>query len=221
MYSTDNVYPSPQPSYSDTYDWSQDTYFSPAPTPDPNPYIQTQSAPIPAYGASPPPAPAPAPPKEKRHKSRSRRHHEPPPPQQYPPPGYAPPPVQSQSQSQPAIPQPPTRVVRILTLLIEDKRQYHDEENENLLTEVRVPLRPADPGDVGMWADAQDVSEELQKGPSRIDGACSHAFYAFDMYMLIDGRSQAERRCTRCGASTSSTSCGRLRTGRTCASRRT
>nr|VWP01884.1 Uncharacterized protein [Ganoderma boninense] len=30
MYPTDNIYPSPQPSYSDTYDWSQDTYFSPA-----------------------------------------------------------------------------------------------------------------------------------------------------------------------------------------------
>ena len=221
MYSTDNVYPSPQPSYSDTYDWSQDTYFSPAPTPDPNSYIQTQSGPIPAYGASPSPAPAPAPPKEKRHKSRSRRHHEPPaPPQQYSPPSYAPPPTQSQSQPQRAIPQPPTRVVRILTLLIEDKRQYHDEENENLLTEVRVPLRPADPGDVGMWADAQDVSEELQKGPSRIDGACFNVFLHM-RYGCTDGLSQAERRYTRCGESTSSTSCGRLRTGRTCVSRRT
>ncbi|PIL33933.1 hypothetical protein GSI_03640 [Ganoderma sinense ZZ0214-1] len=164
MYPTDNIYPSPQPSYSDTYDWSQDTYFSPAPAPDPNHYAPT---PVPVYEASPPPAPAPPPRKEKRHKSRSHRHHEPP-PQQYPPldSGYAPAPV----QTQPPIPQPPTRVVRILTLLIEDKRQYHDEENENLLTEVRVPLRPADPGDTGMWADAQEVSEELQKGPSRIDG---------------------------------------------------
>ncbi|KAM5532501.1 hypothetical protein V8D89_013854 [Ganoderma adspersum] len=44
-----------------------------------------------------------------------------------------------------------------------------DEENEKLLTEVCVPLRPTDAA-TGMWVDAQDVSEELQKGPSRIDG---------------------------------------------------
>ena len=57
------------------------------------------------------------------------------------------------------------RTVRVLTLLIEDRRS-----GEEMLAEVRVPLRPADPGDEGMWADAQEVSEELQRGPSRIDG---------------------------------------------------
>ncbi|KAI0768811.1 hypothetical protein BD413DRAFT_436433, partial [Trametes elegans] len=51
---------------------------------------------------------------------------------------------------------------------IEDKRHP---ECENMLAEVRVPLKQTDGGDEGFWADAQDVSEELQKGPSRIDAA--------------------------------------------------
>lgn len=39
-----------------------------------------------------------------------------------------------------------------------------------MLAEVRVPLKQAENDDEGLWADAQEVSEELQKGPSRIDG---------------------------------------------------
>lgn len=58
-------------------------------------------------------------------------------------------------------------MTRVLTLLMEDKRNPYDEQ---MLAEVRVPLKPADSGDEGFWADAQEVSEELQKGPSRIDG---------------------------------------------------
>ena len=183
MYPTDNVYPSPQPSYGDTYDFPQDTYFSPAPTHDPHYYVHTQPTHGPAYAASP--SPAPAPPKEKRHKSRSHRHREPPPPQQYSPSTtYVPTPVPAPAPQTIPQPQPSTRVVRILTLLIEDKRQHHwhDDEDESLLTEVRVPLRPADPGDTGMWADAQEVSEELQKGPSRIDGAFRVIIYMRGLY---------------------------------------
>ncbi|EJF60390.1 hypothetical protein DICSQDRAFT_62995 [Dichomitus squalens LYAD-421 SS1] len=151
--------PQPQQYYNgDTsYDFPEDTYFDPGPPPSQPPQ------PAPAYAYSPSPAPAPAPSKEKRHKPRSHRHghshdhsqSQPPPQSYYPPSAHAPPPV----------PQPPVRVVRVLTLLIEDKRS-----GEEMLTEVRVPLRPADPGDTGMWADAQEVSEELQRGPSRIDG---------------------------------------------------
>ncbi|EIW62583.1 uncharacterized protein TRAVEDRAFT_114964 [Trametes versicolor FP-101664 SS1] len=47
---------------------------------------------------------------------------------------------------------------------MEDKRNPDDEQ---MLAEVRVPLKSADSGDEGFWADAQEVSEELQKGPSR------------------------------------------------------
>ncbi|TFK81496.1 hypothetical protein K466DRAFT_440083, partial [Polyporus arcularius HHB13444] len=50
---------------------------------------------------------------------------------------------------------------------IEDKRGG---DADSMLTEVRVPLKQVDGGDVGFWVDAQDVIEELQKGPSRIDG---------------------------------------------------
>ena len=56
---------------------------------------------------------------------------------------------------------------RVLTLLIEDKRRPG---LEPMLAEIRVPLKPADAGDVGFWADAAEVAEELQNGPSRIDG---------------------------------------------------
>lgn len=55
--------------------------------------------------------------------------------------------------------------VRMLTLLIEDLRT-----GESQLAEIKVPLRPSlQPGD-GFWADAQDVCNLLQAGPSRIDG---------------------------------------------------
>ena len=57
---------------------------------------------------------------------------------------------------------------RTLTLLIEDKRD--NDGDDSMLTEVRVPLRQMDGGEVGFWADAQDVTNELQNGPSRIDG---------------------------------------------------
>ena len=56
---------------------------------------------------------------------------------------------------------------RVLTLLIEDKRTP---DAEALLAEIRVPLKPVDGGDVGFWADAAEVAEQLQNGPSRIDG---------------------------------------------------
>ncbi|KAH8073004.1 hypothetical protein BXZ70DRAFT_902932 [Cristinia sonorae] len=55
-------------------------------------------------------------------------------------------------------------VLRVLTLLIEDTRTNPP---DCLLAEVRVPLRDAGEG---YWADAKDVCDELQIGPSRIDG---------------------------------------------------
>ena len=42
-----------------------------------------------------------------------------------------------------------------------------------------MPLRPADPDDAGMWADVQEMSEELQKGPSRIDGASRYIYICY------------------------------------------
>ncbi|KAH9832316.1 uncharacterized protein C8Q71DRAFT_714207 [Rhodofomes roseus] len=39
-----------------------------------------------------------------------------------------------------------------------------------MLAEVRVPLKQADNPEDGYWANAQEVSDELQAGPSRIDG---------------------------------------------------
>ncbi|KAI0644405.1 hypothetical protein C8Q79DRAFT_912641 [Trametes meyenii] len=125
-------------------------------------------APPPAhtYAASYPPTyPPPLPPpshSEKRHKSKSRSHrHE---QTHYYPPAPPPPSV----PPIPEAPPPAVRVCRVLTLLIEDKR---NPDGECMLAEVRVPLKPAGTGDDGFWADAQDVSEELQKGPSRIDGS--------------------------------------------------
>ena len=51
---------------------------------------------------------------------------------------------------------------RMLTLLIEDRRNGTDE-----LAEIHVPLKNA--GEA-LWADARDVCAALQSGPSRIDG---------------------------------------------------
>ncbi|KAI0666637.1 hypothetical protein C8Q78DRAFT_983904 [Trametes maxima] len=116
----------------------------------------------------PPPLPPPSH-SEKRHKSKSRPHrHE---QTHYFPPAPAPPASLPPAPSVPPIPEVPpsaARVRRVLTLLIEDKR---DPNGESMLAEVRVPLKPSEAGDGGFWADAQDVSEELQKGPSRIDGS--------------------------------------------------
>ncbi|KAI0812370.1 hypothetical protein BC629DRAFT_934786 [Irpex lacteus] len=55
------------------------------------------------------------------------------------------------------------RIPRLITLLIEDMRL-----KESQLAEVRVPLKER-PGDL-IWADAVDITEALQAGPSRIDG---------------------------------------------------
>ncbi|KAI0344583.1 hypothetical protein BDW22DRAFT_1061834 [Trametopsis cervina] len=53
--------------------------------------------------------------------------------------------------------------LRLVTLLIYDLRL-----GESQLAEVRVPFR--DRGDGRLWADAQDITDALQSGPSRIDG---------------------------------------------------
>ncbi|KAI0081286.1 hypothetical protein K474DRAFT_1672034 [Panus rudis PR-1116 ss-1] len=71
------------------------------------------------------------------------------------------------SSTIPEVPTRPPPVLRILTVLIEDKR-HPDAESQ--LAEVRVPLRQADDPEDGYWADAKDVCEELQATPSRIDG---------------------------------------------------
>ncbi|KAH9894803.1 hypothetical protein C8Q73DRAFT_644792 [Cubamyces lactineus] len=139
-----------------------DYYGSPPPQPPPAyPPAYPPSYPA-SYPAPYAPTPSHSPDKEKRHKSKSRSHRQEHPSSAPPPPGYAPAP------HIPDAPPPAIRVCRILTLLIEDKR---DPNGESLLAEVRVPLKPAEPGDEGFWADAQEVSEELQRGPSRIDGA--------------------------------------------------
>lgn len=114
---------------------------------------------------------------EAHHKSRSQR------PREHrsnstasivPPPQYAAPsipqpshPTQNpptESAEQPARPRP---VLRILTVLIEDKRTP---ETDGQLAEVRVGLRNADDPEDGYWADAKEVVDELQSGPARIDG---------------------------------------------------
>lgn len=67
------------------------------------------------------------------------------------------------------VPTPNMRVLRILTLLIEDLR---GEEPIDMLVELRVPLKQSDiADDEGFWADASEVAEELQESPSRIEGS--------------------------------------------------
>lgn len=60
--------------------------------------------------------------------------------------------------------QGPPRQLRMLTLLIADIRSG---VTDHQLAEVRVPLRDHSGY---YWADAQDVCEQLQSSPSRIDG---------------------------------------------------
>ncbi|PPQ79956.1 hypothetical protein CVT25_003028 [Psilocybe cyanescens] len=57
--------------------------------------------------------------------------------------------------------------LRMLTLLIQDVRSG---TTDHQLAEVKVPLRLADEAGTAFWADAQDIAEQLQRGPSRIDG---------------------------------------------------
>ncbi|KAI0373437.1 hypothetical protein BV20DRAFT_937418 [Pilatotrama ljubarskyi] len=146
---------------------SDQYYREPSPPPPPpgdyyrSPPPQPPPAYPPAYTQAYPPPPHSS---EKRHKSKSRSHrHEQP---HHTPPAAAPPAL-APVPPIPNIPPPAVRICRVLTLLIEDKR---NPDGESMLAEVRVPLKQADPGDEGFWADAQEVSEELQKGPSRIDG---------------------------------------------------
>ncbi|KDR75794.1 hypothetical protein GALMADRAFT_248499 [Galerina marginata CBS 339.88] len=57
--------------------------------------------------------------------------------------------------------------LRMVTLLIQDVRSG---TTDHQLAEVKVPLRPGEHEEDGFWADAKDISEQLQMGPSRIDG---------------------------------------------------
>lgn len=57
--------------------------------------------------------------------------------------------------------------MRMVTLLIEDMRSGVPDPQ---LAEVRVPLRVADDPEDGFWADAVEICNALQGGPSRIDG---------------------------------------------------
>ncbi|RDX45634.1 hypothetical protein OH76DRAFT_1357469 [Lentinus brumalis] len=155
MHPTNYPYTAAQPLYGDTHDSFQTNYFDAG-------YAQPQF-PDASYQPLHTPVtytPSPAPPREKRHKSRSHRQHHSSTPVHAPQPQQPPPPQLVAAQSS-------VRVCRVLTLLIEDKRGG---EGDSMLTEVRVPLKQVDGGDVGFWVDAQDVTEELQKGPSRIDG---------------------------------------------------
>ncbi|KAF8557587.1 hypothetical protein OG21DRAFT_1505085 [Imleria badia] len=62
---------------------------------------------------------------------------------------------------------PISRPLRMLTLLIEDVRSS---VLDSQLAEVKVPLKVADDPNDGFWADAAEVCNALQNGPSRIDG---------------------------------------------------
>ena len=74
--------------------------------------------------------------------------------------------------------------MRMVTLLIEDIRSG---VTDHQLAEVKVPLRQADHPEDGFWADAKDVSQALQSGPSRIDGLafliCIHCRQGPDYYV--------------------------------------
>ncbi|KAF8210381.1 hypothetical protein K438DRAFT_1809582 [Mycena galopus ATCC 62051] len=64
--------------------------------------------------------------------------------------------------------QQPIVYLRLVTILIEDKR---GDEVENQLAEVRVTLRDSEDVKVdGYWAQAKDICQTLQASPSRIDG---------------------------------------------------
>lgn len=64
------------------------------------------------------------------------------------------------------------RPLRMLTLLIEDVRSGVPDHQ---LAEIKVILRPGEDPDGGFWANAKEVCETLQAGPSRIDGMLSLA----------------------------------------------
>ncbi|KAG2146475.1 uncharacterized protein EDB93DRAFT_1149271 [Suillus bovinus] len=61
----------------------------------------------------------------------------------------------------------PMRPLRMVTLLIEDVRSGVPDHQ---LAEIKVVLRPGEDPDGGFWANAKEVCETLQAGPSRIDG---------------------------------------------------
>lgn len=61
----------------------------------------------------------------------------------------------------------PLRPLRMLTVLIEDVRSGVPDHQ---LAEVQVHLRPAEDPDGVFWANAKEICEKLQAGPSRIDG---------------------------------------------------
>lgn len=58
----------------------------------------------------------------------------------------------------------------MVTLLMEDVRSGVADPQ---LAEVKVPLRVASDPEDGFWADAADICDALQSGPSRIDGCHS------------------------------------------------
>jgi hypothetical protein len=63
-----------------------------------------------------------------------------------------------------------SRPLRMVTLLIEDMRSG---VLDSQLAEVKVPLRVAGDPEDGFWADAAEICDALQGGPSRIDGCRS------------------------------------------------
>lgn len=56
---------------------------------------------------------------------------------------------------------------RMITVLIHDTRSG---KIDRQLAEVTIPIKMADDPRDGFWADAKDITEKLQSGPSRIDG---------------------------------------------------
>ena len=76
-------------------------------------------------------------------------------------------------------PQGPVRQLRMVTILIEDIRSG---VTDHQLAEVRVPLYEREDR---FWADAQDVCEQLQASPSRIDGQYDNKICRIIPLMLI------------------------------------
>ncbi|KAF8718986.1 hypothetical protein AX14_005158 [Amanita brunnescens Koide BX004] len=56
---------------------------------------------------------------------------------------------------------------RMITILIHDMRSG---KMDRQLAEVTIPVKMADDPQDGFWADAKDISEQLQSSPSRVDG---------------------------------------------------
>ncbi|KAF9237522.1 hypothetical protein BU15DRAFT_48632 [Melanogaster broomeanus] len=94
-----------------------------------------------------------------------------------------------------------SRPLRMVTLLIEDMRSGMADSQ---LAELRVPLRVADDPEDGFWADAVEICNALQAGPSRIDGPAK--IYTMrgkfrQFFMRVDHHDQVQVQSAHLGVS--------------------